>query len=130
MSNMLPELYPSIGDIDQLGVEYSLETNDTLEHEIYSIDLPVDTVVSIVAKITKKSVGIGNHYAHFQKVDVFENNAGVVTDRNQIDLVVLRGGTNPADCYFKIVGTSVKIMCKNGISNQTFWKAMVAIIKI
>lgn len=131
MSTMLPDIIPSIGDITQLGVPYELETNDTLEHELFSIDVPLDGVVSIVGKITKKSVGIASHHAHFEKVDVFKNDAGVVTDRGQVDLVVLRGSAGtPADCYFKIVGTSVKIMCKNGISNQTFWKGIIAVIQL
>jgi len=127
---MYPELYPSIGDIEQLGVAYELETNDTLEHEIFSFDVPTDTVVSIVAKVTKNTPAISGYFAYFEKVDVFKNFGGVVTDRNQVDLVVLRGSTNPADCYFKIVGTTVKIMCKNGIVDQTLWKALVAVIKI
>jgi ribosomal protein S17 len=130
MSNMLPELYPSIGDIEQLGVAYEIETNDTLEHEIYSIDVPNGDVVSITFKMTKNTIGISGFFATFEKADVFKNFGGVVTDRNQADVVVLRGSTTPADCYFKIVGTSVKIMCKNGIANQTKWKAVVAIIKV
>lgn len=130
MSTMLPDIIPSMGDISQLGIEYNLETNDTLEHELFSFDVPLNTVVSIVAKITKDSKGISGYFAHFEKVDVFKNFGGVVTNRNQVDLVVLRGATTPADCYFQIVGTTVRIMCKNGIVDQTFWKGLIAVIKV
>lgn len=130
MSAMLPDIIPSIGDITQLGVPYELETNDTLEHEIFSIDVPDDTAISITFKMTKNTVGMAGFFATFEKADVFKNFGGVVTDRNQADIVVLRGATTPADCYFKIVGTSVKIMCKNGIPNQTFWKSIVALIQV
>jgi hypothetical protein len=127
---MYPDIIPSLGDIEQLGIQYDLETNDTLEHEIFSFDVPLDSVVSITAKITKNSNLAGMHFSHFEKVDVFKNDGGVLKFREQVDLIVLRGGTNSADCYFTTTGTTVKIMCKNGIPDQTFWKAMIATIKI
>lgn len=130
MSSLLPDIIPSIGDITQLGVAYEAETNDTLEHEIFSYDVPLNTAVSIIVKVTKDTKGISGYFAHFEKVDVFKNSGGIVTDRNQVDLVVLRGSTTPADCYFTIVGTTVKFMVKNGIANQTFWKAIVAVVTV
>lgn len=127
---MLPELYPSLGDINKIGVEYTLDTTDDQYHVIYSYDLALDEGVSIHARITKLgAVSDLNSFGHFETACVFRNEGGTIVRRNQADMVVLRDNVN-VNVLFDIVGTTVVLKVKNYANVPAKWSAIVSIINI
>lgn len=131
---MLPDIIPSIGDIEKLGVEYSTTSNDALPHELCSFSINNNEAISIHARVTKASpTTAGQHFAHFQTVAVFNNEAGVVSQKGESSYVVLRGsggGSANTKVYFDIVGTTVRVMVQNTLAIPIQWIGIIAVIKI
>lgn len=130
---LLPDIIPSIGDIEKLGVEYNYEASDNLPHVIYSFDLNTDKqAISIHARVTKASPDTaGQHFAYFETVSIFNNEAGVINQKGESTNVVLRGTSSPnTKVFFDIVGTTVRLNVQNTLAVHVKWVAMVAVVKI
>lgn len=127
---MEPELYPSIGDIEKIGVEYDLTTPaDLLAYSIYSYTLPVGEAVSIKVRISKKSPTAGDHIANFEFSNIFLNDGGIMRNREESYTVFQRNNSQTL-AFFQVTGNVIDIMCKNGTALVTDWKAIVAIISV
>ena len=123
---MLPEIIPSIGDIEKLGVEYSLTNPDANEYVMASFQIPTDSVRSFYVRTTMTSNPIGN-FAQFYSSAVFQNIAGVVTRKNDADIIINRDNSDNF-FTFVIVGDTVELHCKSGLAMTTNWSSMVAVI--
>jgi len=119
-----PEIYPSIGDITKLGVQYSRTNPDADEYVLASFPIS-NSSVRIIKSTIRMNNALSDSFSQFEISGVFSNVAGVVSRKNDVDIVTNRINLNNK-AFYRISGTSVEVVISSGIPEPTNWFAMIA----
>lgn len=120
--------YPYNRSSSNAGKTYKITTPDDGGYPIAIIKVKPGQAVSIVAKVAMKSTDQIN-FAEFITSNVFINNGGVISSKNQADPVTNRDNINNK-FDFNIIGEEVHINCFSGLVKECKWVANVATIPV
>ena len=122
-----PEIYPSIGDITKIGVQYTRQNPDGAEYVLATFPISTPSVKIIKATIRMGAL-VPFAFAQFEISGVFASLvAGTTVRKNDVDIVTNRINVNNK-AFFRINGTNVEIVISSGIVDPTNWVAMIAVV--